>query len=789
MIDSLSGGTIRVFQKLPYEIRAVSISNTGQYLAGCDRNQHCAVWDLSSGIKLSEFSWNFSSAIPIYWSSDDSHILAFGAYLGNPAGPNLIDIGTGKTVKRENKSNTFSIIQGINSAAVSSDGKTAITGHSNGSFYLWDVSTGECLKTITEREGTGTFAAISPDKKWAYSGGKYLRIWELSSGRCVRTFPKAEFPFGKIMPSPDGKNIMTLKMTGFENGAKGNLILRILQPGFENFKPAGSISLSKIVTSAESGKAQNEFNSLLKKAERAFTLRDIGKALDLLTRARNIPGYERSPKGLELWTKLYPYTRKTGLRGAWITKTLEGHKKNIFSLSFDKTGTKLVSTGLDNKAALWDVKEGSLISAHFYGDIINKTGINADGSKFIASSNKGTVRIWDSETLALSGILGKSGKSVNDARFSKDGSMVISGGDGAIVNLWNTKTGELIREFQKPPGVVETVDISPDGKWVMLGYNDIQIKSMDEKTTLAMNGFQRDYVKTGCFGSDGGTLFAGVLSSSLYVYNAFYGSIIYQIQGFSKIASDLAVSADNRWIFGGMSNFSLWDMAVGQRYRVLDHNPCGAVAVTPDGRLAASSGGDFKIRLWTLDWELEYPEDRSIDEGAESYLRTYMSGIAKPMNNAEGKPQDSLNSYISLTDLGRFAELLGNAGYGWVRFAGIISRMERILAEDPQRTLPVKSSLLSIIDLYRNGKIKPPSQVEAATPQTEGSPADNLPDIHKAAEEIMIRMKNPVPALKPVKTNIPEINREKTIIERDDLQEKPEEKKSWLSKIFGKFIK
>ncbi|MCE1248605.1 MAG: protein kinase [Firmicutes bacterium] len=799
MAVGLSDGNIHIFDfqtgqktkelgKLPYEVKSVSISNTGQYIAACERNNHCAVWDLSAGIILCEFTWYFGPSAPIFWTKDESRLIAFGPMMSSPAGPNLIDISTGRVVKRENPP-VIQGIQGIASSAVSADGKTAITGHSEGTYCIWDISSGECIKKFKDREGNGAFSALSSDGKWAYTGGKYLRIWDTASGRCVKTYPSGIIPTGKLIPSPDGTRIITMKMPVFTNGVIGETVVRIIQPGFANFIPSGQPVLSKIVSSAESGQTQNRFNSLVKKAEKALAFRDMGKALELLTEARNIPGYEKSQTGIDLWEKLYPHTRKTGLRGAWISKTLDGHKKNIFCLCIDKTGNRIFSAGLDSRVALWDASGGRLIAEQFYGDTVTKASFSADGRSIIGSSQRGSVRIWDSSNLAIRGILGKSGKSIKDADFSGDGSIAVTAGEGAIVNLWDTSDGRLIRELNINPGIVETADLSTDGKWVLLGTNSIYVKRTDEILTFTMPDFQQDYVKAGHFGSDGATVFAGVLSSTLYVYDVMTQRVIHKIGGFSKIASEIAVGDDNRWVLGGMDNFSLWDMAAGRTYRILEHNPCGPVAVTPDGRVAVCSGGDMKIKVWNLDWELEYPQDRSIDDGVESYIRTWLSSVRKPV------PDGETGFYLSLAELNGLKEILGNGGFGWVNFPDVTACIGRIFTEEPGKGKPVKSSLLTIIEQFRSGKIKPHSSGGGEKPaeqmqlQTKTAPMD----ISKAAGEIIARMK-PV-SVKPERDNsarqvkLPAAVHSEKPEEMDSQMEKPEEKKSWLSKIIGKFIK
>jgi hypothetical protein len=81
----------------------------------------------------------------------------------------------------------------MSSISLSEDGRWALSG--SGGFgdenvLLWEVATGQCLRTFQGHTAQVTSISLSADGRWALSGSwdKTLRLWEVATGRCLRTF-------------------------------------------------------------------------------------------------------------------------------------------------------------------------------------------------------------------------------------------------------------------------------------------------------------------------------------------------------------------------------------------------------------------------------------------------------------------------------------------------------------------------------------------------------------------------------------------------------------------------
>jgi WD40 repeat protein len=82
----------------------------------------------------------------------------------------------------------------LRSVAFSPDSKLMASGTWWGEINLWDIATGDVLKTLGRHRKTVNCVAFSPDGKLLASGSsdQTIKIWDLATGRCLRTLNNLE---------------------------------------------------------------------------------------------------------------------------------------------------------------------------------------------------------------------------------------------------------------------------------------------------------------------------------------------------------------------------------------------------------------------------------------------------------------------------------------------------------------------------------------------------------------------------------------------------------------------
>jgi len=109
----------------------------------------------------------------------------------------------------------------LESVALTPDGRLALTGGSDGAARLWDLPSGRCLRTLERHTGEVTSVALTPDGRLALTGGwetpsnteltEVARLWDARSGRCLRTLGGGEDmnELESIALTPDGRFALT----------------------------------------------------------------------------------------------------------------------------------------------------------------------------------------------------------------------------------------------------------------------------------------------------------------------------------------------------------------------------------------------------------------------------------------------------------------------------------------------------------------------------------------------------------------------------------------------------
>ena len=117
------------------------------------------------------------------------------------------DMETGEVVLTTSYASYF-----VQAMAISNDGKYILIGaEKGGAAGLIDVNTGELVKEFLHNNDSGIYAVtFSPDGKYALTGSfdRTARLWDIESGDLIRTFKHKDY-VNAVSFSPDGKLILT----------------------------------------------------------------------------------------------------------------------------------------------------------------------------------------------------------------------------------------------------------------------------------------------------------------------------------------------------------------------------------------------------------------------------------------------------------------------------------------------------------------------------------------------------------------------------------------------------
>jgi WD40 repeat protein/serine/threonine protein kinase len=117
----------------------------------------------------------------------------------------------------------------VTSVCLSADGRMALSGSYDTTVKLWDVASGQCLRTLRGHKKPITSACFSPDGQFIASAceDKTVKLWKFRSGRCLKTFKVigdnsnySNYSFypnrkNSVYISPNSQNILSCASDGF----------------------------------------------------------------------------------------------------------------------------------------------------------------------------------------------------------------------------------------------------------------------------------------------------------------------------------------------------------------------------------------------------------------------------------------------------------------------------------------------------------------------------------------------------------------------------------------------
>jgi WD40 repeat protein len=281
------------------------------------------------------------------------------------------------------------------SVAFSPDGKTLASASKDGTIRLWDVTTGQNLKTLNVPGVTGAFngVAFSPDGTLlaGASDDASAYIWDVASGQLSMTLSDANNPLEAVAFSPDG----TLLAGGssdenvyFWDVASGQLIRHVFTGDYNGvssvaFSPDGK---TLAVTNGENG---------------SVLLLDVAtgqKGKTLASPDQTVVIYIAwSPDGKTIAGSNGNNVALWNAATGQVIKTLNGPNNYAEGVAFSPDSQTLAAgyAADDDSVHLWNLALGvPLPSLHGHSDTVNTVAFSPDGKLLASGSDDHTVRIW-----------------------------------------------------------------------------------------------------------------------------------------------------------------------------------------------------------------------------------------------------------------------------------------------------------------------------------------------------------------------------------------------------------
>ena len=275
---------------------------------------------------------------------------------------------------------------GGSSVAFSPDGKLLASG-----FKVWDVASGQEVRTLKGLTSSVNSVAFSPDGKLLASGSEdsTVILWDVASGKKVNTLARhtssvtsvAFSPDGKLLASGSGDN--TVVLWDVANWKEVNT-LTVPDVTSVTFSPDGKLLAS------DSASAETVILWDVASGQEVNTLKSAA-----MSRGANDVAF--SPNGKLLASASITKVILWDVASGQEVNTLTGHTSGVTSVAFSPDGKLLAAGGdLDTKVILWDVASGQQVDTLTGTNVVTSVAFSPDGKLLAAASSwDNNVQLWE----------------------------------------------------------------------------------------------------------------------------------------------------------------------------------------------------------------------------------------------------------------------------------------------------------------------------------------------------------------------------------------------------------
>jgi WD40 repeat protein len=467
-----------------------------------------------------------------------------------------------------------------NAVAFSPDGRTVVTGGTDGNVRLWDAATqqeiGPPMSSDLEPVGAVTF---SPDGTLVAAGSTdgNVQLWDTATQQeAGSALAAGAAEVDALAFSADGKVLATAGQDG-------------------------AARLWDVATGSQVGAT--------------MATGDAVSALTFGTGGTTLATAE-SDGATELWDVTTQAQTGPAL-------TVQG-SAGVSALAFSPSADALATGNGNGSIQLWNPagfhQPSAPLTVGTVGVAAGAAGhtpatFSAAGGLLATSNGQGTVRVWDITAKRPVGLALSSYHVVTGLALSPDGKTLAVASSG--VQLWQTATGQRIGTALPAAGHgrYRAVAFSPDGTMLAtLGadgtariWNVTTQQEIGAPMTVGGSGPLTGAV---AFSPDGRTLVTVGAGGQTRLWKVATHQPLGKPMAADPATTMMAFSPDGTKLATAGSNGTvrLWDVATQQEIgapMTADAQPVYAAAFSSDGRILAIAGGDGSVRLWDVTTQQE----------------------------------------------------------------------------------------------------------------------------------------------------------------------------------------
>jgi WD40 repeat protein len=311
--------------------------------------------------------------------------------------------------------------------AMTPDGRLVVSASADGTLKVWDLATGRAVCTLEGHTDMVRSVAVTQDGRFAVSASddKRLKVWDLASGQTVCTLEGHASSVLGVALTPDGRFAVsaswdhTLKMWDLASG-------QAIRTFEEHADPVAGVVVTpdgRFAVSASYGRM------------------------------------------LKVWD----------LATGRAVSTLEGHSDVVAGVAVTPDGRFAVSASWDKTLKVWNLASGQAVrTLEGHAHHVTGVAVTPDGRFAVSASDDKTLKVWDLVFRQVVRTLEEDVAAACSVATTPDGRFAVSASYDRMLKVWDLASGQVIRTLKGN----SCVAVTPDGRFVL---------SFDDRSLIAWN--------------------------------------------------------------------------------------------------------------------------------------------------------------------------------------------------------------------------------------------------------------------------------------------------------------
>lgn len=475
----------------------------------------------------------------------------------------------------------------VRAVAITNNSQLAVTG-SDAGVRVFNVTTGQLVRELTEAVGSTATVAISPNNLISAAAGEAgtIKFWNLNDGVDRLTISGHDQPINDLAFHADNARIASA-------GADGTI--RIWRLPVAPIAIAGHTA--DVVSVAASSTGQMFASASTDKSVRILnpangqTIRTLAGHLQPLTQVVfSADGAQLASSDavgeIRLWNSADGATQ--GVIGA--------HVGQLKGIAYTRSGDRLATVGADGCLKIWKLPLLPAKSLAGHAEAVTAVAMTSDSKTAIAAGIDKTIRVYDPATGQQTRVFADVPDAIASLSISSNDALTVAGANNGVVKLWNTADGTPWKGVPLEVPAADPNPKTPVAPSELLGHDGAVVDVV----------FDRASKQIASAGADGTIRVWRLPTAAKEIRDTAGPSTLFVVSPDGKMSASSGVLQLRSAIF-------IRDLASGKILRTLLGHEAAitSIAFSFDGKRLASSSADKTARVW--DWsDSKFPELQKI---------------------------------------------------------------------------------------------------------------------------------------------------------------------------------